>query len=115
MYLPNIYFYYLPTDLQRKFQENIKSIAEIQDREIVDEYFGDWNAAVNARCPIPVLINYLERGPTGCPHCEIEQVKSYQYSQDPEERKEYLQYLQIKNDAHSFWDTFRSYISKSDL
>lgn len=92
----NIYYYYLPTDMRAEFStpEMLETIKKID---------LDW---VNDRYPIPVLVSHLETGPTGCVHCEIEQLRSYEHSSDPVEKQKYLQYCQIKNDAPSFWHRF---------
>lgn len=104
MRLSDIYLYYLPIDWRQEFR----------DPEVLNKIktldFKDLTSTIEARCPISILVENLQSGPTGCPHCEIQQIKSYENSLDSEERKQYIQYLQIKNDAYSFWSRFRNYL-----
>lgn len=118
MQITDIYYYYLPVEWREEFRtsEMIEKINSLND---------DWNLEfqcepneveshswITGRCQISVLVSYLKTGPTGCPHCEIERIKSYEDSSDPEEQKQYLQYCQIKNDAPSFWNRFRNHLIK---
>ena len=88
-----VYFYYLPREWKLEFRTQLDRIQGLDKSNI-------WESSEN-RCPIPSIIAYLQKEPD---YSTIEMIRDGKYSLNPDQRQTYLQ---IKNDAPSFWTSIR--------